>query len=123
MTVHPERIKSTDLVESPETARAQSPLFGATLHEWITTVDHKQLGILYILYALVFLVRSDELNSHDRRFDPADHKAGIEVPGTPLAATPRIAASSAIARKTGSLKEIAAPPPPPWPWQPAQFWE
>ena len=27
-----------------------------TLHEWVTTVDHKRLGILYIFYALVFLV-------------------------------------------------------------------
>src|ERR1051325_7476836 len=27
-----------------------------TLHEWVTTVDHKRLGILYILYALVYLV-------------------------------------------------------------------
>ncbi|HXZ41053.1 MAG TPA: cbb3-type cytochrome c oxidase subunit I, partial [Terriglobales bacterium] len=27
-----------------------------TLHEWVTTVDHKRLGILYIAYALVFLV-------------------------------------------------------------------
>ncbi len=26
------------------------------LHDWVTTVDHKRLGILYILYALVFLV-------------------------------------------------------------------
>jgi cytochrome c oxidase subunit 1 len=26
------------------------------VHEWVTTVDHKRLGILYILYALVFLV-------------------------------------------------------------------
>lgn len=26
------------------------------LHEWITTVDHKRIGILYILYALTFLV-------------------------------------------------------------------
>jgi cytochrome c oxidase subunit 1 len=26
-----------------------------TLHEWVTTVDHKRLGILYIGYALVFL--------------------------------------------------------------------
>jgi cytochrome c oxidase subunit 1 len=25
------------------------------LHEWVTTVDHKRLGILYIVYALVFL--------------------------------------------------------------------
>jgi cytochrome c oxidase subunit 1 len=27
-----------------------------TLHEWVTTVDHKRLGVLYILYALIFLV-------------------------------------------------------------------
>ena len=26
------------------------------LHEWVTTVDHKRLGILYIFYALIFLV-------------------------------------------------------------------
>jgi len=29
---------------------------GDRLHDWVTTVDHKKLGILYILYALVFLV-------------------------------------------------------------------
>jgi cytochrome c oxidase subunit 1 len=28
---------------------------GTILHDWVTTVDHKKLGILYILYALVFL--------------------------------------------------------------------
>jgi len=27
-----------------------------TVYEWLTTVDHKRLGILYIVYALVFLV-------------------------------------------------------------------
>src|ERR1041384_7966707 len=27
-----------------------------TLHEWVTTVDHKRLGILYILYGLCYLV-------------------------------------------------------------------
>src|SRR6202162_921801 len=26
------------------------------LHGWVTTVDHKRIGILYILYALFFLV-------------------------------------------------------------------
>jgi cytochrome c oxidase subunit 1 len=25
------------------------------LHEWVSTVDHKRLGILYVLYALIFL--------------------------------------------------------------------
>jgi cytochrome c oxidase subunit 1 len=27
-----------------------------TLHDWVVTVDHKKLGLMYILYALVFLV-------------------------------------------------------------------
>ena len=26
-----------------------------TLHGWVTTVDHKRLGILYVLYGIVFL--------------------------------------------------------------------
>ena len=29
---------------------------GEMLHEWVTTVDHKKLGILYLIYALFFLV-------------------------------------------------------------------
>ena len=31
-------------------------LFSDILYSWITTVDHKRLGILYILYAIFFLV-------------------------------------------------------------------
>src|SRR5215475_1837342 len=27
-----------------------------TLHGWLTTVDHKRIGILYVLYALFFIV-------------------------------------------------------------------
>ncbi len=27
-----------------------------TVHVWVTTVDHKKLGVLYVLYALLFLV-------------------------------------------------------------------
>src|ERR1700680_3931918 len=26
------------------------------IHEWVTTVDHKRLGLLYIAYALIFLI-------------------------------------------------------------------
>jgi cytochrome c oxidase subunit 1 len=33
-----------------------SPSWTAVLHDWVTTVDHKKIGILYILMALVFLV-------------------------------------------------------------------
>ena len=35
--------------------RSTRPI-GDRLHEWVVTVDHKKLGILYILYALVFLI-------------------------------------------------------------------
>lgn len=36
--------------------RAAAPSFPEKLHEWVTTVDHKRLGIMYIGYALVLLV-------------------------------------------------------------------
>src|SRR5580698_10839573 len=29
---------------------------GERLHDWVITVDHKKLGILYIIYALIFLI-------------------------------------------------------------------
>ncbi len=32
-----------------------SPQLTLRLREWVTTVDHKRLGVLYILYALIFL--------------------------------------------------------------------
>ena len=38
-----------------QTAETAGQSWVETLHEWVTTVDHKRLGILYILYALVFL--------------------------------------------------------------------
>jgi cytochrome c oxidase subunit I len=28
----------------------------AVLHDWVTTVDHKKIGIMYVLLAVVFLV-------------------------------------------------------------------
>src|ERR1700720_264367 len=39
-----------------QTAEAAGKTWVETLHEWVTTVDHKRLGVLYILYALFFLV-------------------------------------------------------------------
>ena len=33
---------------------AATPLFDR-LHDWVVTVDHKRLGIMYVIYALVFL--------------------------------------------------------------------
>src|SRR4051794_11809210 len=38
------------------TARIDEPTWAETLHGWVTTVDHKRIGLLYILFALLFLV-------------------------------------------------------------------
>src|SRR5436309_12057921 len=46
---------STDALTVPRTELVSRPIV-ARLHDWVTTVDHKQLGILYIIYALVFLL-------------------------------------------------------------------
>src|SRR5450755_2583546 len=46
---------STESIAWPSTTPA-SPSVVDYLHEWVMTVDHKRLGILYILYALFFLV-------------------------------------------------------------------
>src|SRR5882724_7932273 len=35
--------------------RIDEPTWRETLHEWVTTVDHKRIGILYIAFALLFL--------------------------------------------------------------------
>src|SRR5437763_7595771 len=36
--------------------RPAAPPWTAVLHDWVTTVDHKKIGILYVLMSLVFLV-------------------------------------------------------------------
>ncbi|HET7892349.1 MAG TPA: cytochrome c oxidase subunit I [Candidatus Sulfotelmatobacter sp.] len=46
---------STDALALTRTVPAPRPIVD-TLHDWVTTVDHKRLGILYIIFALVFLV-------------------------------------------------------------------
>src|SRR6202023_1278078 len=46
---------STDAIALPRTELASRPIV-ARLHDWVTTVDHKRLGILYIIYALIFLM-------------------------------------------------------------------
>src|SRR5258708_11254659 len=46
---------SADVMTIQKARTADRP-WVESLHEWVTTVDHKRLGILYILYALVFLV-------------------------------------------------------------------
>jgi cytochrome c oxidase subunit 1 len=46
---------TTDFLESPETRTAPRPLVDA-IHEWVTTVDHKRIGILYILFGMTFFI-------------------------------------------------------------------
>src|SRR5580658_197030 len=46
---------SSDAMAIQAPASAGKP-WVETLHEWVTTVDHKRLGILYIVFALIFLV-------------------------------------------------------------------
>ena len=47
---------SSDELELHWPAQAGSPPVVSRLHEWVTTVDHKRLGIMYVLYGLVFIV-------------------------------------------------------------------
>ena len=44
-----------DTMASRRGAGAQRPLL-AVLHEWVVTVDHKRLGVMYVVSGLVFLV-------------------------------------------------------------------
>ena len=46
---------STEVLAWPTTDAPRRPLVDI-LHEWVTTVDHKRLGILYILYGVAFLI-------------------------------------------------------------------
>src|SRR5262249_37010555 len=39
----------------PHVAPAESPLLDR-IHEWIVTVDHKRLGLMYVLYGILFMV-------------------------------------------------------------------
>jgi cytochrome c oxidase subunit 1 len=46
---------ATTTIAVSDNLRAPHP-FTLRLHGWVTTVDHKRLGILYILYSLIFLM-------------------------------------------------------------------
>src|SRR5262245_57871126 len=47
---------TSDAMTLPGTPTTASRPWLDTLHDWVVTVDHKRLGILYIVYALGFLV-------------------------------------------------------------------
>jgi cytochrome c oxidase subunit 1 len=43
--------------QRPELARErESPAWMAVLHDWVVTVDHKKIGVLYVLLAVAFLI-------------------------------------------------------------------
>ena len=46
---------SSDVI-AIHTARIDEPTWPETLHGWVTTVDHKRIGLLYIVFALLFVV-------------------------------------------------------------------
>ena len=49
----------SDTFAPAQSADAERPWLGA-LHDWVVTVDHKRLGILYVVTALGFLVVGGE---------------------------------------------------------------
>ncbi|HEY3741725.1 MAG TPA: cbb3-type cytochrome c oxidase subunit I, partial [Bryobacteraceae bacterium] len=49
-------IPITGALASEASAAPPRPLILEVLHDWVTTVDHKKIGLMYIGYALVFLV-------------------------------------------------------------------
>src|ERR1700732_2874865 len=48
-------MSTESIVESAAELKTKPPLV-EQLHTWVTTVDHKRLGLLYIFYALIFLL-------------------------------------------------------------------
>jgi cytochrome c oxidase subunit I len=46
---------ASNVIAIPDAPGARRPWVD-TLHDWVTTVDHKRIGLLYIFYALLFLV-------------------------------------------------------------------
>src|SRR3984957_14106125 len=63
------------------------------LHQWLTTVDHKRLGILYIVSALVFLViggvealiiRIQLMHSHNNFVSPEVFNQMFTMHGTTM---------------------------------------
>src|ERR1700724_3615793 len=63
------------------------------LHQWLTTVDHKRLGVLYIVYALVFLllggiealiIRIQLMHSHNNFVSPQVFNRMFTMHGTTM---------------------------------------
>src|SRR5215468_3066296 len=83
---------SSDAITIPG-IRIEGKPWVETLHEWVTTVDHKRLGILYVAYALVFLViggvealiiRIQLLHSHNDFVSPQVFNRMFTMHGTTM---------------------------------------
>jgi cytochrome c oxidase subunit I len=44
------------VVEQEQVELAPEDSWSGVLHEWVTTVDHKKIGVMYVLMAVVFLI-------------------------------------------------------------------
>src|SRR5262249_33271484 len=73
--------------------RVQGKPWVETLHEWITTVDHKRLGILYILSSLLFLaiggvealiIRVQLIHAHNNFVSPQVFNRMFTMHGTTM---------------------------------------
>jgi cytochrome c oxidase subunit I len=69
-----------DTMASTRGAGAHRPLL-AVLHEWVVTVDHKRLGVMYVVSGLVFLVVAG-LEASAMRLQLASSGLHLVPPGT-----------------------------------------
>src|SRR6201988_5308529 len=83
---------STDAIATPSMVLAPRPIV-ARLHDWVTTVDHKRLGILYIIYSLAFLliagveamiIRIQLIRPHNDFVSPQVFNRLFTLHGTPM---------------------------------------
>jgi cytochrome c oxidase subunit I len=83
---------STDAIAIESLREAGRP-WTEIVHEWVTTVDHKRLGILYIVYALFFMVvagieaaimRIQLIHSHNHFVSPQVFNRMFTMHGTTM---------------------------------------
>src|ERR1700746_147963 len=83
---------SSNAITIPALQVEEKPWVDA-LHEWVTTVDHKWLGILYIAFALVFLIlggvealiiRIQLMHSHNNFVSPQVFNRMFTMHGTTM---------------------------------------
>jgi cytochrome c oxidase subunit 1 len=76
-----------------ETFQSAAKPWTETLHEWVTTVDHKRLGILYMLYALGYLaiagiealiIRVQLMHAHNNFVSPQVFNRMFTMHGTTM---------------------------------------